>query len=120
MPSTVSKALLIISNLLTPLSLLTFATGFFPYKPFLPGQASFDDAAVDQVVPPIFDKVIFMVVDALRRWAHVYLCPGHECTTKSVTATLSIRITQALRLPRGMKALYCACVLTGNSSRAIV
>ena len=69
MHSDVSKALLVVANLLIPISLLSFATGFFPYKPFLPGKADFDDSAT-HVVPPIFDKVIFMVVDALRRLAH--------------------------------------------------
>lgn len=66
----VSKVLLVVANLLIPISLLSFATGFFPYKPFLPGKASFDDGAINHVVPPMFDKVIFMVVDALRRLAH--------------------------------------------------
>lgn len=66
----VSKALLIIANLLIPVSLLSFATGFFPYKPFLPGKADFDDSTIGYVIPPMFDKVIFMVVDALRRLAH--------------------------------------------------
>ncbi len=67
MPSKFPKALLVVANVLIPISLLTFATGFFPYKPFLPGKASFEDPAIDYLVPPIFDKVIFMVVDALRR-----------------------------------------------------
>ncbi|KAL8809711.1 MAG: hypothetical protein Q9200_003180 [Gallowayella weberi] len=43
-----------------------FASGFFPYKAFLPGHASFtaDEALFASTAP--FDKVIFMVVDALR------------------------------------------------------
>lgn len=56
----------LIANLLVPIGILIFSTGFFPYKPLLPGLATFDEA--DQnAAPAIFDKVIFMVVDALRR-----------------------------------------------------
>lgn len=64
MLNNLSTASLIVSNLLIPLSLFTFATGFFPYKAFLPGNATFSDSHVEL---PIFDKLIFMVVDALRR-----------------------------------------------------
>lgn len=69
----VPQVLLVVANLLIPISLLSFATGFFPYKPFLTGKADFDDGAIYHVVPPVFDKVIFMVVDALRRLAHKLL-----------------------------------------------
>ncbi|CAL5868848.1 uncharacterized protein PFLUO_LOCUS3075 [Penicillium psychrofluorescens] len=53
----------LVANLLVPLGLLAFSSGFFPYKPLLPGLAKWEDDA-----PPAapFDKVIFMVVDALR------------------------------------------------------
>ncbi|KAJ5663738.1 GPI ethanolamine phosphate transferase 2 [Penicillium longicatenatum] len=54
----------VLANLLVPLGILTFSTGFFPYKPLLPGLAIFDETDFD--VSPVFDKVIFMVVDALR------------------------------------------------------
>lgn len=54
-------------NLLLPLGILLFAKGFFPYKPFLPGLAVFSDE--DSPLPRPFDKVVFMVVDALRRCA---------------------------------------------------
>lgn len=58
---------LVTSNLLIPAALLVFAWGFFPYKAFLPGSASYthDQMGLAQNAP--FDKVIFMVVDALRR-----------------------------------------------------
>lgn len=56
----------ILANLLVPVGILTFSTGFFPYKPLLPGLAIFDETDAD--VSPVFDKVIFMVVDALRRY----------------------------------------------------
>jgi ethanolaminephosphotransferase len=52
-------------NFLLPLGILMFAKGFFPYKPFLPGLAVFSEKDVQTPAP--FDKVVFMVVDALRR-----------------------------------------------------
>lgn len=54
----------VIANILVPVGILVFSTGFFPYKPLLPGLATLE---TDQDVVPVFDKVIFMVVDALRR-----------------------------------------------------
>lgn len=57
----------LISNLLIPVAILVFSSGFFPYKPLLPGLATFEEANDGSRPPAIFDKVIFMVVDALRR-----------------------------------------------------
>lgn len=59
--------LLIAVNLLVPVAILVFASGFFPYKPFLPGIAKYDDEFGGNLPIAPFDKVIFMVVDALRR-----------------------------------------------------
>ncbi|POR33611.1 GPI ethanolamine phosphate transferase 2 [Tolypocladium paradoxum] len=58
--------LLTIANLLIPLSILVFATGFFPYKPFLPGLAEYEPLEYGASPSAPFDKVVFMVVDALR------------------------------------------------------
>ncbi|KAI9810957.1 MAG: major facilitator super transporter protein [Pycnora praestabilis] len=59
---------LIIANVLIPVAILTFATGFFPYKPFLSGIAKYGESATYGTPPEApFDKIIFMVVDALRR-----------------------------------------------------
>ncbi|PWY64294.1 alkaline phosphatase-like protein [Aspergillus heteromorphus CBS 117.55] len=55
-----------IANLLTPLAVVVFSSGFFPYKPVIPGLAKFDSNDSITTVPKAFDKVIFMVVDALR------------------------------------------------------
>ena len=62
---------LTLANLLLPVAVLIFATGFFPYKPVLPGLADWDDDAevgaedgTSAHAP--FNKVVFMVVDALR------------------------------------------------------
>jgi hypothetical protein len=66
--------LLAIANLLIPVAILIFATGFFPYKPFMPGLAKYEELGQNDVLgkgwqtPPAapFDKLVFMVVDALR------------------------------------------------------
>ena len=67
--SKVPIGLLILSNLLIPIAIFTFATGFFPYKPFLAGSALHDGDGHALARRSPFDKVIFMVVDALRRFA---------------------------------------------------
>jgi ethanolaminephosphotransferase len=66
--------LLTLANLLIPVAILTFATGFFPYKPYMPGLAEFEELGSNhalgegwQKLPEApFDKLVFMVVDALR------------------------------------------------------
>ena len=63
----------VIANILIPVAIFVFAVGFFPYKPFLPGKARFKDGDV-RGAP--FDKVIFMVVDALRRFVALMVCSG--------------------------------------------
>jgi len=66
MPVLGPRALLAASNLLIPVAVLVFATGFFPYKPFIPGLAQFKALKYGPPSDAQFDKVIFMVVDALR------------------------------------------------------
>jgi len=65
----VSTLLLVAANVLIPVAILTFATGFFPYKPLLPGLAQYSTLPTDYGDPPEppFDRLVFMVVDALRR-----------------------------------------------------
>lgn len=66
MNSRISTIFLTVANVLIPIAILTFASGFFPYKPFLSGLAQYE--ALEDSLPPVapFDKVVFMVVDALR------------------------------------------------------
>ncbi|KAG0641690.1 alkaline-phosphatase-like protein [Tuber brumale] len=64
MKALMSWLLLVVTNLLLPVGLLLFAKGFFPYKPFLPGLAEFDGGVSS--APKMFDRVVFMVIDALR------------------------------------------------------
>lgn len=62
---------ILIANILIPIAILCFSSGFFPYKPLLPGFAIFETDDEEIRPPVIFDKVIFMVVDALRRYDNV-------------------------------------------------
>lgn len=66
--TTLLTVLLVASNLLIPIAIYVFGTGFFPYKPLLPGLAVYGDS--EYGLPPAapFDRVVFMVVDALRRY----------------------------------------------------
>ncbi|KAE8145550.1 alkaline phosphatase-like protein [Aspergillus avenaceus] len=56
----------LVANILVPISIIIFSTGFFPYKPLLPGFARYEETNESRLPPAVFDKVIFMVVDALR------------------------------------------------------
>ena len=62
-----SAFLLVFANILLPFAVVVFAIGFFPYKPILPGLAVFSDDGQKADTEAPFNKVIFMVVDALRR-----------------------------------------------------
>lgn len=57
-----------LANFLLIAALLVFAKGFFPHKPFLSGLATWpsDLTSASTSRPAPFDRVIFMVVDALR------------------------------------------------------
>ena len=63
-----STSLLGIANILLPVSLVIFATGFFPHKPFLTGSAEYQQLEGRQPPTAPFNKVIFTVIDALRRY----------------------------------------------------
>jgi ethanolamine phosphate transferase 2 subunit G len=71
-----SSVWLALANILLPVAIFTFAVGFFPYKPVLQGitdQISLEHAPerlnLGLLPEAQFDKVVFMVVDALRRYA---------------------------------------------------
>lgn len=69
MVSRISTICLVAANILIPIAILTFASGFFPYKPFLTGLSQYESLEYGPPPEAPFDKVIFMVVDALRRYA---------------------------------------------------
>ncbi|OTA94494.1 hypothetical protein M434DRAFT_394638 [Hypoxylon sp. CO27-5] len=62
----VSTVLLVAANLLIPVAIVLFAIGFFPYKPFLPGLAEYQTLEYGPPPKAPFDRLIFMVIDALR------------------------------------------------------
>jgi ethanolaminephosphotransferase len=65
----VKKPFCFLANALTVCAVLVFASGFFPRKAFLPGLAALPlGQDVSELSSP-FNKVIFMVVDALRRYS---------------------------------------------------
>ncbi|KAF9871619.1 gpi ethanolamine phosphate transferase 2 [Colletotrichum karsti] len=57
---------LTLANVLIPLAIVVFATGFFPYKPVLPGLAEYENLEYGPPPAAPFDRLIFMIVDALR------------------------------------------------------
>jgi ethanolamine phosphate transferase 2 subunit G len=65
MATSTSKLFILVANSLIPIALFIFSSGFLPYKPVLPGAASFENSRRPAA---IFDRVIIMVVDALRRY----------------------------------------------------
>ncbi|KAK0748811.1 alkaline-phosphatase-like protein [Apiosordaria backusii] len=62
-----SSVLLVAANILIPIAIFIFGKGFFPYKPLLPGLATYGESSVYGEPPPAqFDRLVFMVIDALR------------------------------------------------------
>ena len=76
MLSSLPAVLLIVANLLIPIAVLIFAIGFFPHKPFLPGRAQYHAEGHGAKPDPPFNKVIFMVIDALRRYVRIKEFPA--------------------------------------------
>ncbi|KAJ8129317.1 hypothetical protein O1611_g4314 [Lasiodiplodia mahajangana] len=89
-----TKFLLVAANLFLPVAIVIFATGFFPYKPFLPGLAHHEELSVYGSPPDApFDKLVFMVVDALRS-DFVYLeDSGFEYTRSLINDGVAIPFT---------------------------
>ncbi|KAI1167484.1 alkaline-phosphatase-like protein [Nemania serpens] len=85
---------LVAANLLLPVAIVIFATGFFPYKPFLPGLARHEELEGYGSPPDApFDRLIFMVVDALRS-DFVYLeGSGFEYTRSLIKHGVAIPFT---------------------------
>lgn len=71
--------LILISSILQLVGMALFARGFFPYKKVLAGFATanerqdFLDLGLEPHVGPpekVFDRLVFIVIDALRRYIH--------------------------------------------------
>ncbi|KAH7308203.1 alkaline-phosphatase-like protein [Stachybotrys elegans] len=88
-----------IANLLIPLSIVIFAVGFFPYKPFLPGLAEFETLEYGPPPAAPFDKLVFMVVDALRSDFVYAKGSGFEYTQSLIRDGSAIPFTANARSP---------------------
>ena len=117
-----SSLLSTFANLLIPIAALVFATGFFPYKPFIPGRATFQDTNNGgQFASAPFDKLIFMVVDALRRLT--FIQHQRQSITLKLSVTLFILLNQASSLLKRelitncihfqTLMLYCSLIRSG-------
>jgi len=69
-------AAIVVCSLLQLAGMAVFARGFFPYKRVLPGLAAkttvedYSQLGLVPAYPPpnLFDRLIFIVIDALRRY----------------------------------------------------
>ena len=89
----VAVLLLLAANLLVPLAIGIFGKGFFPYKPLLPGLARYEDHGFGPAAPAPFDRVIFMVVDALRSDFVYAANSGFEYTQSLIRAGSAVPFT---------------------------
>ncbi|KAG5992748.1 hypothetical protein E4U52_002533 [Claviceps spartinae] len=89
----------IIANLLLPLSIIVFGVGFFPYKPFLPGLARYETLSYGDPPEAPFDKLVFMVVDALRSDFVFSRGSGFEYTQSLIRDGLAMPFTANARSP---------------------
>ncbi|KAL7945738.1 alkaline-phosphatase-like protein [Trichoderma barbatum] len=97
--SLAGSLLLAAANILIPLSILVFATGFFPYKPFLPGLAEFEPLEYGPPPKAPFDRLVFMVVDALRSDFVFSEESGFEHTQRLIRDGSAIPFTANARSP---------------------
>lgn len=105
MPQRLSLLLFTLANLLIPIAILVFAIGFFPYKPFIPGKATFEGSNNGgHSAPAPFDKVIFMVVDALRRL--ILILRQRSLVALKHSAISCIPMARASNSPRRELSVY--------------
>ncbi|CAK7266639.1 major facilitator super transporter protein [Sporothrix epigloea] len=92
-PPLLAILLLTAANLLIPLAIGIFGKGFFPYKPLLPGLAQYEDNGYGLPAPAPFDRVVFMVVDALRS-DFVYVAnSGFQFTQSLIRSGAAVPLT---------------------------
>ncbi|KAE8323300.1 hypothetical protein BDV39DRAFT_196037 [Aspergillus sergii] len=58
-----SKWTILIANILVPISILVFSSGFFPYKTLLAGFATHKHTISGQIPPSVFDKIQVLQAD---------------------------------------------------------
>jgi hypothetical protein len=87
---------ILIANILIVVAISIFSSGFFPYKSLLPGLATFDETNIDTVAPKVFDRVIFMVIDALRSDFVYSKTSGFSFTQRSTISHIMILLRNLL------------------------
>lgn len=81
---------LLVANVLFPIAIVIFGKGFFPYKPFLSGLAEYEKGSWGPPPEGPFNKVVFMVVDALRRLVTVQAIHGKLLIIAVILSTPSL------------------------------
>ncbi|KID87473.1 Alkaline phosphatase-like, alpha/beta/alpha [Metarhizium guizhouense ARSEF 977] len=94
-----SAVLVAIANILVPLSIATFGIGFFPYKPVLPGLAEYESLESGEPPRAPFDRLVFMVVDALRSDFVFSQDSGFEYTQSLIRKGVAMPFTANARSP---------------------
>ncbi|KAK9437806.1 Alkaline-phosphatase-like, core domain protein [Metarhizium brunneum] len=94
-----SAVLVAIANILVPLSIATFGIGFFPYKPVLPGLAEYEPLESGEPPRAPFDRLVFMVVDALRSDFVFSQDSGFEYTQSLIRKGVAMPFTANARSP---------------------
>ncbi|KAK6354180.1 major facilitator superfamily transporter protein [Orbilia blumenaviensis] len=86
---------LAVGNLLLVIAVLVFAKAFFPYKPFLQGLAQHADYHNngETPAPAQFEKIVFMLVDALRSDFVFGEPSGFEYTQSLIRSGVAIPFT---------------------------
>ncbi|RKF56455.1 GPI ethanolamine phosphate transferase 2 [Golovinomyces cichoracearum] len=90
------------ANFFILVSLFVFSGGFFPYKPFLSGLSKYEYFHHDQFgSPPAapFEKIIFMVVDALRSDFVYGNNSGFDFTQSLIASGAAVPFTAHARSP---------------------
>lgn len=96
---------LLVANLLLPIGVIVFIVGFFRGKPSLLESFSNIETGTkhDVSVPVLFDKVIFMMVDALRRSDFLLDWPDTSVDPLARVATSCFQKAPASNTPSSKK-----------------
>ena len=103
-PSFVNGAALVLINALFLASLVIFGRGFFPYKPVLPGLGEYDDLHLGPSPTAPFDRLVFIVIDALRRLIHY----GMPCTFGQRTDQWLVILSTVRDLALNLRKSQCS------------
>ena len=107
---------LLVANLLLPIGVIVFIVGFFRGKPSLSESVNYIETGTknDVTVPVLFDKVIFMMVDALRRSDYLLDWPDTSVDFLARVVTSCFQKVPASNTPNSKRnrSYQYACKLT--------